>query len=149
MNDVAAARKHARADSRIDYAMADRAISMARPLIDQAMRDPAHGDSGFLHVVVLDPVKQPGECEFADAILYEQSFGDRSRWDADYASFAYAKAETSWRERRDNEKGAVWLDGIVVGASGAFECFDQGYAGAVAAQLRALARHAGAWEPQC
>jgi hypothetical protein len=118
---------------------ARRAVEMARPLIEQAMLDKQFGDSGFLHVVVMDPSRNPDGCAFPDAILHEESFGDRASWDADYAGFARAKAETSWITRADNPKGAVCVDGIVVGASGAFERFDQAYAGAIAMCLRAVA----------
>jgi hypothetical protein len=131
-----------RAGKRIDASLAARSVAMAAPLIEQAMRDPACGDSGFLHVVVMDPARGPQDCAFEQAILFERSFGgDASTWDADYASYARGKAETSWRERRDNPKGAVCIDDFVVGASGAFEPFDQAYAGAVALCLRALATH--------
>jgi hypothetical protein len=124
----------------VDSRLAERALAAASPLIENAMRDASFGDSGFLHVVVLDPARAPGECALEEAILHERSFGDRAKWDADYAFYARAKAERAWREGRDNPSGAVCLDGIVVGASGAFEPFDQAYAGAVAMWLRALAR---------
>ena len=122
--------------------IAARAIELARPLIEQAMLDKQYGDSGFLHVVIVDPSKNARDAAIDEAILFESSFGgDRSAWDADYRAFALAKAETSWITQADNPKGAVCVDGIVVGASGAFERFDQAYAGAVAMCLRALATH--------
>jgi len=127
--------------SAIDAGLAARAVGMALPLIERAMRDPAFGDSGFLHLVVMDPRARPGETAFEDAILHEHSVGDRARWDADYAMYARGKARESWTTGADNPKGAVCLDGLVVGASGAFEPFDQAYAGTVAMCLRALARH--------
>ena len=104
--------------------------------------DERYVDSGFLHVVVMDPRRAPESSSFEEAILHEHSFGDRAKWDADYAHYARAKAEVSWRERRDNPKGAVCMDGYVVGASGAFECFDQAYSAVVASWLRALEREA-------
>jgi hypothetical protein len=125
----------------IDRGLAERAVAMALPLIETAMRDPSFGDSGFLHIVVMDPDASAGERPFEQSILHEHSVGDRSKWDADYAAFARGKARESWTRRADNPKGAVCVDGIVVGASGAFEPFDQAYAGAVAMCLRALARH--------
>jgi len=125
----------------IDRALAERAVAMALPLVEAAMRDPYYGDSGFLHLVVMDPDAQPGETRFEDVILHEHSVGDRAKWDADYAAFARGKARASWETRADNPKGAACVDGIVVGASGAFEPFDQAYAGTVAMCLRALARH--------
>jgi hypothetical protein len=135
--------RHPAAGSRtgIDRDLAERALRMALPLIEEAMRDPGFGDSGFLHIVVMDPEADPEKTPFEQAILHEHSVGDRSAWDADYAAYARAKARKSWTARADNPKGAVCLDGIVVGASGAFESFDQAYSGVVAMCLRALARH--------
>jgi hypothetical protein len=127
-------------ESGIDRRLAERAVGMALPLIEEAMRDPYFGDSGFLHIVVMDS-HAPAGAAFEDAILHEHSVGDRAKWDADYAAFARGKARESWTTRADNPKGAVCVDGIVVGASGAFEPFDQAYAGTVAMCLRALARH--------
>jgi hypothetical protein len=126
---------------RVDRALAARAVAMALPLIEEAMREPRFGDSGFLHLVLMEPAADPERTDFEQAILHEHSVGDRARWDADYAAFARGKARTSWISRADNPKGAVCVDGIVVGASGAFESFDQAYAGVVAMCLRALARH--------
>ncbi|HET9580922.1 MAG TPA: hypothetical protein VFP44_24060 [Usitatibacter sp.] len=140
-----------------DQALAERAVGMASPLIESAMRDKRHGDSGFLHVVVMNPGLGPADSRFEDAILYEHSFGDRSKWDADYQAFARAKTEVAWRHQRDSHAvqalqphrlangettlwGSVWVDGIVVGASGAFAPFDEAYSGVVAMCLRALAK---------
>ena len=132
----------ARRITSLDRNVAAHAVELARPLIEQAMLDKQYGDSGFLHVVIVDPSKSAQERSIGDAILFEMSFGgDRSTWDADYRAFALAKAETSWITQADNPKGAVCVDGIVVGASGAFERFDQAYAGVVAMCLRALATH--------
>ena len=132
--------EHARAENRrIDRRVASKAVELSLPLIENAMRDKSYGDSGFLHIVVVDPQVNSGR--FEDAILHEHSVGDRAKWDADYAWYARGKAELAWRERRDNSKGAVCVDGLVVGASGAFEPFDQAYAGVVAMWIRALARH--------
>ncbi|HET9652192.1 MAG TPA: hypothetical protein VFP36_08375 [Usitatibacter sp.] len=132
-------------------------MRMAGPLIESAMRDKRFGDSGFLHVVVMNPGLGPADCRFEDAILYEQSYGDRARWDADYQAFARAKAQVAWRHQRDSHAvqslqpwrlatgettlwGSVCVDGIVVGASGAFAPFDEAYSGVVAMCLRALAK---------
>lgn len=124
-----------------DRERARTAISLALPLIENAMREPRYGDSGFLHIVVMDPARTPqGGADFEEAILHEHSVGDRATWDADYARYAREKAERSWRTGADNPKGAVWLEGYVVGASGAFECFDRAYAGTVAQLMRALSQ---------
>lgn len=59
---------------------ARRAVEMALPLITQAMTRPQEvGDSGFLHIVVMDPARSPAECAFDEAVLYEYSVGDRDR----------------------------------------------------------------------
>ena len=91
-----------RASFYVDRALAERAVAMATPLIETAMRDARCGDSGFLHVVVMNPGTTPADSRFEDAILYEHSYGDRSRWDADYQAFARAKAEVAWRHQRDS-----------------------------------------------
>ena len=43
----------------IDEAVARRAIHLALPTIACAMTDPAAGDSGCLHIVVMDPLAAP------------------------------------------------------------------------------------------
>lgn len=144
-----------------DRAAAQRAVQMALPMIEPAMREPGVCGSGFLVIVVMDPGLQPGECPFDDAVLLEHSIGDRAKWDADYAAFARGKARLSWQHRtgsaelqaarahalREGESmlwGSVCLDGIVVGVSGAEAWWDEAFATAVAANLRAIAkeRHA-------
>lgn len=142
MHGLETAPVSARPWNRVDSRLASKAVDLTAPLIQNAMRDKRLGDGGFLHVVVMDPRKGPREARFEDAILHERSFGgDRASWDADYATYARRKAEQSWREGRDNPHGAVCVDGFVVGASGAFEAFDQAYAGTIAMWLRALATH--------
>ena len=90
------------------------------------------------------------------SVLHEHSFGERSRWDVDYAAFARAKAELSWRHGIDSRRlqmlephrlvrgesrlwGGVNLDGIVVAASGAEPIWDEAFALQVAGYLRSLA----------
>ena len=141
----------------VDRALAAEAVAMALPLFEAAMRHPEYGDSGFLHIVVMDPSATAAETAFEDAILYEHSIGDRARWDADYAGFARAKARLSWRFQEDSAViqklrphalrdddtllwGSIALDGIVVGVSGAFPWFDEAYSGVVAMCVRALAK---------
>ena len=118
---------------------------------------------GFLHIVVLDPTARPERVSFDQAVLLEHSVGERERWDADYAGFARAKARLSWTHGLDSHGlqtlrphllrpgdsllwGGVCLDGIVVACSGAHPWYDEAFATAVAAALRALAkeRHAAA-----
>jgi hypothetical protein len=133
------------------------AVNMALPLIDAAMQDKRFGDSGFLHIVVMDPAAMPGKSSFEQAILHEHSVGDRAKWDADYQLFARAKAKLSWEAQCDSHAlqvlrphrlragdtrlwGSVCLDGIVVAVSGAFAPFDECYSGIVAMCMRALAK---------
>lgn len=151
---------HPRAGSHyVTAATARRAVAMTAPMIEMQMMDRAVVGSGFLYIVVMDPGRPPGVAAFEDAVLYEQAFGDRTKWDADYAAFARTKARLSWSMGRDASlvqqvlphllcpgdtvlSGAVCLDGIVVAASGAFPVFDEMFAGAVAVCIRALARQA-------
>lgn len=139
--------------------MAQKAVEMTAPMVEAGMRDSRVVGSGFLYLVVMDPGKPPGEASFEEAVLYEHAFGDRTRWDADYRAFARDKARLSWLRGMDGHRvqtalphllregdtllwGSVCLDGIVVGASGAFPWFDEVFAGAVALCLRALAKEA-------
>ncbi|MFT3859512.1 MAG: hypothetical protein QM742_19090 [Aquabacterium sp.] len=134
---------------------------MALRMIEPACRDPQVCGAGFLHIVVMTPGLTPQNALFEEAILHEHSLGDRTQWDADYAAFARAKARLSWETGVDGSIvqalqphrlksgdtllwGAVCLDGIVVGVSGAYPWYDEAFATAIAANLRALckARHA-------
>ncbi|ATG22289.1 hypothetical protein CO705_20580 [Ralstonia pickettii] len=141
---------------------ARRAVEMALPLITQAMTRPQEvGDSGFLHIVVMDPARSPADCSFDEAVLHEHSVGDRTRWDADYAAYARAKARLAWqhgmsthalqalrphvlRAGDTNLWGSAVLDGIVVGVSGALPFYDEAFAHVVAACLRAIAKQTAA-----
>jgi hypothetical protein len=140
-----------------DRAAAERALAMTLPLIEPLMRDASVVGSGFLHIVILDPARSPHECSFDDAVLLEHSVGDRTRWDADYAGFARAKARLSWHHGQGTHAlqatsphllrsgdtvlaGSAWLDGIVVGVSGAHPHYDEAFATCVAACLRAVAK---------
>lgn len=141
----------------VDKAAAEAAVQMALPSIEQAMRNPEVGESGFLYIVILDPRSTPGNSFFEDAILYEHAIGERSRWDADYASFARAKAQLAWRTGLDSHLvqelrphllqpgdtalwGSVVVDGIVVGVSGANPWYDEAFAAIVATCLRAICK---------
>jgi hypothetical protein len=147
-----------------DRHAAEQALAMTLPMIEPAMADPLVSSFGFLYLVVMDPALTPADCSFEDAVLLEHAVGDRSRWDADYAGFARAKARLAW-SRGDSHAlqalqphrlckgdsllwGSAVLDGIVVAASGAFPWFDEAFATALAANLRAIAkqRHAAALE---
>ena len=142
---------------------AEQAVRMALPMIEKAVaaKDPKLGDSGFFHIVVMDPSLPPGSCAFEEAILYEYSVGDRTQWDADYAAYARAKARLAWqhgmsthalqalrphvlRAGDTNLWGSAVLDGIVIGVSGALPFYDEAFAHVVAACLRAIAKQAAA-----
>jgi hypothetical protein len=136
---------------------ARKAVEMALPMIEAGRQDRRVVGSGFLYIVVMDPALTAARAAFEEAILYEHACGDPARWDADYAGFARAKAELSWRTGMDSHEvqrrcphlleegdttlwGSVCVDGIVVGVSGAFPWFDEAYAGTIALLLRALAK---------
>jgi hypothetical protein len=149
----------------IDQDTARAAVELARPVLEASTRDPRINQGGFLHVVVMDPARTPLDAGFEEAILYECSLGGRREdWDADYAGFARAKARLSWQHGRDSVHlqtaepwrlrpgdttlwGSVWLDGIVVAASGGEAEFDEAFAGMVALLMRALARQAQRGRP--
>lgn len=142
-----------------DAAAARRALEMALPLIEPLMSQADVVGSGFLYIVVMDPAVDPAAgADFDGAVLLEHAVGDRSKWDADYAAFARAKARLAWRTRRDGQQvqsssphllregdtlltGAVCLDGIVVGVSGAHAYYDEAFATCIAGCLRAVAKH--------
>lgn len=141
----------------IDRHAAEKAVGLSLPLIEQAMARKEVGESGFLYIVVMDPLRTPSCSSFEDAILYEHAIGDRSQWDADYAAFARAKARIAWRTGMDSHLvqelhphlltesdtvlwGSTVVDGIVVGVSGANPWYDEAFAGTVAMCLRALAK---------
>ncbi len=141
----------------VDEAAAREAVELALPSIGKALQRDGVSGERVLHVVVVDPAVQPGDAPFEDAILYEYSVGDPRKWEADYRSFARAKAALAWRARCDTHViqelrpqllhsgdtllwGSVWRDGLVVGASGAHPWFDEAFANTVAAFLLALAQ---------
>lgn len=147
-----------------DRQAAEQALALTLPMIEAAMADPQVSGSGFFYLVVMDPALTPADCPFGEAVLLEHAVGDPSRWDADYAAFARAKARLAWSQGdthtlqtqqphrlREGDSllwGSAVLDGIVVAASGAYAWFDEAFATALAANLRAIAkqRHAAALE---
>lgn len=154
---------HCRGSHFADADAARQAIAMAMPMMESAVQDRDVCGSGFLYIVVMDPGLTPRDADFADAVLVEHAIGDRGQWDADYAGFARAKAQLSWIHGMSSHEvqalrthqlrrgdsvlwGSAWLDGIVVGVSGAHPWFDEAFAMAVAACFRAIAkrRHAQA-----
>lgn len=143
----------------VDRAAAEKAVQLALPLIHEAMKHKEVGESGFLYIVVMDPLRTPAVSSFEEAVLYEHAVGDRAQWDADYRGFARAKAQVAWSTGMDSHLvqelrpqllaagdtvlwGSVAMDGIVVGVSGANPWYDEAFAGTVAMCLRALAKAA-------
>jgi hypothetical protein len=141
----------------IDRNAAEQAVQMSLPLIIEAMKLKEVGESGFLYLVIMDPLRTPHNSSFEEAILYEYAIGDRSKWDADYAGFSRAKAQVAWRTGQDGHAvqelyphlltagdtvlwGSVVMDGIVVSSSGANPWYDEAFAGTVALCLRAIAK---------
>jgi hypothetical protein len=141
----------------VDRCTAEAAVKMSLPMINEAMKKPEVGESGFLYIVIMDPALTPADCSFEEAILYEYAIGDKARWDADYAAFARAKARVAWRTGLDGHTvrelrpylltpgdtvlwGSVALDGIVVSTSGAHPWYDEAFAGTIAIFLRAIAK---------
>lgn len=135
------------------------ALTAVTPAIAAQLASPEVSGLGVLYLVVLDPSRpflQEGD---EPRILCEHAIGDRDRWDVDYADYARRKARLSWRHGMDSRRlvmlapqrlradeeplwGSVWLDGLVVAASGAFPIWDECFCLMAAAQLRARAWHA-------
>jgi hypothetical protein len=132
--------------------VAHAALRAVTPAIQSMLASPEVSGCGVLHLVVLDPTGGRDTPQ----ILAEHSIGDRARWDVDYADYARRKAHLSWHHRMDSRRlqlmephrlragddllwGGVWLDGLVVAASGAFPIWDECFSLMAAAQLRARA----------
>lgn len=137
-------------------AMACAALEAVTPAIAAQLASPEVSGRGVLYVVVLDPGHPCRSAADEPRVLHEHALGDRDRWDVDYADYARRKARLSWRHGMDSRQlqllsshrllageeslwGSVWLDGLVVAASGAFPVWDECFCLMVAAQLRARA----------
>lgn len=133
------------------------ALARALPTIEAQLQDPQVSGTGFLHIVLMDPVRAPGMSAFDEAILLEHSIGEPAHWDADYARLARAKALLSWRHQVDGQVlqtrhphwlqagdtmlwGGVCLDGIVAATSGAQPWYDEAFGLLLAGLLRAEAK---------
>ncbi|MGE5523890.1 MAG: hypothetical protein ACM3SS_09240 [Rhodospirillaceae bacterium] len=141
----------------MNEALAQEAVACARPLFDRSVQSHDFGESGAAHIVIMKPGSSPRDSSFEEAILYEESFGDVPRWDADYAAYARAKAKLAWTTQRDSQfardaapqllaigdtllGGGVYIDGMTVAVSGMQAWFDEALAATVAWFLRALAK---------
>lgn len=141
-------------------ALARKAVSLAAPMIREALGQRQFAGSGFVYLVILDPARTSASSLFEEAILHEEALGEPGgRPEAEHAAFAREKARLSWINRCDGHvaqhvlpqllqsgatplSGSVWLDGIVVAASGSSPVYDEVFAGTVAVCLRALVREA-------
>jgi len=138
-----------------DREAAMEAVQLARPMLDAALSNVRVGESGFLHIVIMNPLAKPADCDFVGAILYEESLGNPAEWDADYGAFARGKARLSWRtglsshevlalkphllQAKDSSVwGSVCLDDVVVGVSGANPWFDEAFAATIAALFKGV-----------
>ena len=109
-----------------------------------------------LHIVVLNPLVQPWNGTFEEAILFEKSLGNPYSWEHPYDKIARSKAEISWHTSLPSQMvqlrmpqhlvagntvywGSAVLDGIIVAASGVQPWFDQMIAGWIAEACRAFA----------
>jgi len=136
--------------------LARAAFDAITPAIAAQLASPDISGLGVLHLVVLDPSVPCIDAASQPKVLAEHSIGDRDRWDVDYADYARRKALLSWRHRMDSRRlqllephrltsddsllwGGIWLDGLVVAASGAFPIWDECFSMMVAVQLRARA----------
>lgn len=148
-----------------DATAAEYAVRLVMPMMEAGLASRRIGESGFLHIVIMDAGRPATEFAFEEAILYEHSVGDRCAWDADYALYAKEKARVCWRHARSGHElracspqllragdtgvwGGIWLDGIAVGVSGADPWFDEAIGYSVAASLRAIAKKRALQQPE-
>jgi hypothetical protein len=135
----------------------DRSLDALAPFLARLLADRSVSGESAMYIVVMDPDAAQGSA-FEDAILRERGFGDVATWQADYASYARAKARVSWREatslrtllrehpqrlRRDDIRieGAVHAGRWTVGASGAQPHYDHAVASIAAALFDAAIEH--------
>jgi len=140
----------------VDVGAARVAVSIVERSIEHTLAHPGVSAKQVLHLVVMDPGASPATCSFEEGVLHEQSIGNTHDWDVDYAAFARQKARLSWCHEMDSRRliqmfphrlgrcdstlwGGVWLDGIVVAASGALPAWDEAFSLWVAGGLRSIA----------
>lgn len=138
-----------------DRDAAAQAVQLARPMLERSLANVSVGESGFLHVVIMNPLATPADSDFSHAILYEESIGNPEEWDADYGAYARGKARLSWRTGLSSHEvlalkphllqakdalvwGSVCQEGIVVAVSGANPWFDEAFARSIAALFKAI-----------
>jgi len=132
----------------LDSGVARDAIESVLPMIESLiLRKVVH--RSHLHIVVLDPV--------SGRVLYEHSLGDPTTWEYRYDQLARAKASLAFKHRMNSREvvlryphllsigevlhaGGIWLDGIVVAASGFKSEWDEAVCYAIAGILLAWAQ---------
>ena len=148
-----------------DAALAERAIDIARPMLERAVADERLGKSGYLHLVIMNPGCPPAYCAFEEAILREWTCGDPGGQPELYRRLAREKARLSWLHGLDTQLlqmrrahvlsrgdvalwGSVAVEGIVVAISGLDAWYDEALSGAVAMCLRGVMKDRLAHERQ-
>lgn len=79
--------------------IAKEAVALVRPAIDELFKRTIRQE---LHIVILDPRVKPWDCDFADAILYQESICSGPAWDKPFDDFARSKALQAWRSQQHN-----------------------------------------------
>jgi hypothetical protein len=143
-------------DGLLTREMAQRAVKLVLPLI-LILMESGHVKRKALHVVITDPTKQPGFCNFGEATLYEESIGkDTPAWEHHFDDIAMRKARQAWRTGFSNRytQAAPWLlfkndtmfkgtavsdDGsLIVAVSGVEDYYDEMFSKMILAAIQAL-----------
>lgn len=126
-----------------------RAVDIVRPTILKILGSYSVDKRLNLHLVVLEPN--------TPEILYEESFGDKTKWQKPYDQIALSKARLCQRTSmvtRNVQNDAPWLyegddtryvggvieNGLVVSASGLQDYFDEMISWMVLSAIQALCR---------
>ena len=135
--------------------IAQQAVLLAAPLIVAAMQDSVFKRRD-LHIVIMNPGKNPDFHDVSESILYEESFGEPDEWEGPYQAVARSKAALAWKHRMSTRElvtslphllvegdtiypGGTWLFGISVGTSGVESEYDEAISNIIACLIRALA----------
>ena len=135
--------------------IAQQAIELVKPSIEALFERTNRKE---LHIVIMDPRLKPWECDFNDAILYQESIRNTDVWENPYDEFARSKAEQAWRDSQPNVVtqamhpsslregdlpfyGSFVYGNVVVACSGVEQWFDMLVSGWVALAFEQLAVH--------
>ncbi|TEW54325.1 hypothetical protein E2R68_08615 [Psychromonas sp. RZ22] len=135
--------------------LAQEAVELVKPAIDKLFEIAKRKE---LHIVVMDPTIKPWECDFADAILYQETIGNPEQWPVKFDDLARNKAAQAWRNSsaninmhtahpssiRDDDclfYGSFVYGDIVVGCSGIESHFDMLISAWIALAFEQLAIH--------